>query len=882
MKTTRRDFLQASAMASLVAAAPASSVAGVPRASSIADDKELDGYELAKYHIFVRTKPGPTYFEGLLLGNGDIGVCAVVRPDALGLYISKSDCWDIRVTEESEKEVRPFSEILEMWKRASVELKEKGSYDGQSVEDAAFFREYSNRVGASYSKPWPRPWPCGTVWLKWDPRWVEPITYSLNPANGVFTLELKIQPFRDAERRVKLTVLVDWETGCLTIDSDSIPEISVIYAPATDGLTASPFGGENITVRPDQLPRPELSRRVGAEACEFSCFQYLPAIGPSKENPNPPRSDRDRNFALHGYIEGAWSVSRIESNGSIVFSVKSNERLRLSIAVATPRDILLRRRELEGNSGHDPASWITISQDHVYSMQDRDTPAFVEKLAVSSAKQPFAQQQQASEAHWRAFWSASAVRFQDEALERIWYHNQYFLACCLRKYRTAPGLFANWSYEGIGTAWHSDYHLDYNCQQVYWGVFSSNRIDMHQPYLELVENLLPMSEKFAQESFKLAGAFFPLSAYPVPSQIVPYPALPWGYQICMTPWAVQSLWWQYLYTQDQQYLRRVYPIMRSAASFLAGYVTKEADGRYHIFPSISSENWGCTVDFKLNKDCILDLALTRFLLNAMVEASMILSQDDADRILWKEISDNLAPYPMATGPHGEVWIDIQNASTEHVYNVPITLAPVFPGEQVGIDKGMESLDLATRTARTMRLEGGNDLVSQPLIRARLGMLDLDWFKGQIEYCMLPNGVSNDRVRQTGGRYSMSTDLDFMMRMGLWCENFAVPVVLNECMLQSYSGTIRLFPNVLNLGPARFEKLRAVGAFLVSAAYDGKTVTKFEVHSEKGVPLRFVSPWPQESVRVTRVRDGKRLDPQRQGDSWIVPTEPGERYSVTDA
>ncbi len=93
----------------------------------------------------------------------------------------------------------------------------------------------------------------------------------------------------------------------------------------------------------------------------------------------------------------------------------------------------------------------------------------------------------------------------------------------------------------------------------------------------------------------------------------------------------------------------------------------------------------------------------------------------------------------------------------------------------------------------MRLEGGNDLVSQPLIRARLGLLDLEWFKRQIEYCMLPDGVSNDRVRESGGRYSLTTDFDFMMRMGLWCENFAVPVVLNECMLQSYTGKIRLFP-----------------------------------------------------------------------------------------
>ena len=860
-------------------------IAPEPKASppgsrrSINDGKGLNGFEIAGSHPLVRTKPGPTYFEGMLLGNGDVGACAVVRPDALGLHLSKSDCWDIRVTEGSEKEVRPFSEILEMWKRASAELSRDGNHDGESVEDAGFFREYVGKVGEAYSKPWPRPWPCGTIWLKWDARWAEPMSYRLNPANGVFTLELKITSLNDRERIAKLTAFVDWDSGRISIESDPIPDVSIIYSPEIDGFNAGAFDSGHIETHPDQLPRPILKHEVMAEATHFSCYQEFPAIGSSSRNPNPPRSDKDRNFSLHGHIEGVWPVSSIEASDSLVFSPKSNRSLRFEVAIATPRDLLLRRLESQRSGDNQPANWISISQTHIYSAEDLKTGAHAEQITVAASKLPFDSLKELSESHWREFWSASAVRFQDETLERIWYHNQYFLACCLRKHRTAPGLFANWSSGSIGSAWHSDYHLDYNCQQVYWGVFSSNRVDMHQPFLELVENLLPMSEKFAQESFKLPGAFFPLSAFPVPSQIVPYPVPPWGYQICMTPWAVQSLWWQFLYTQDHKYLQRVYPILLAATRFLASYLTKEEDGRYHVFPSISSENWGCTVNFKLNKDCILDLALTRFLMNAMVNASSVLDQDQEERQHWKEIADNLAPYPTSSGPHGEVWLDILNAPPEHVYNVPITLAPVFPGEQVGMDSGKEFLEVATRTARTIRLEGGNDLVSQPLIRARLGMLDLNWFKGQIEYCMLPDGVSNDRVRESGGRYSLSTDFDFMMRMGLWCENFAVPVVLNECMLQSYSGIIRLFPNVLNLGAARFEKLRAVGAFLVSAAFDGSTVTQFEIFSEKGGLLRFISPWQHQSVRVVRSRDQKHIDTQRNGTIWSAETNAGEHYSI---
>jgi hypothetical protein len=71
----------------------------------------------------------------------------------------------------------------------------------------------------------------------------------------------------------------------------------------------------------------------------------------------------------------------------------------------------------------------------------------------------------------------------------------------------------------------------------------------------------------------------------------------------------------------------------------------------------------------------------------------------------------------------------------------------------------------------------------------------------------------------------------------------------------------------------------VGAFLVNAAYDGKVVTTFEVLSEKGSLLRFISPWPEKSIRVIRSRDGERIEGRRDGDAWVVPTESGERYSI---
>jgi hypothetical protein len=61
-------------------------------------------------------------------------------------------------------------------------------------------------------------------------------------------------------------------------------------------------------------------------------------------------------------------------------------------------------------------------------------------------------------------------------------------------------------------------------------------------------------------------------------------------------------------------------------------------------------------------------------------------------------------------------------------------------------------------------------------------------------------------------------------------------------MQSYDGTIRLFPNWPLEQDAEFYNLRAVGAFLVSASVQEGRVSGIRVLSEAGAPLRIVLPW----------------------------------------
>lgn len=784
MPTSRRNFVLGAA--------------GLPAAAmAAATAPPLDGFQIARRHKIARTLPTPDFFEGMLLGNGDIGVCITVRPDALGLHIGKSDSWDIRVSEDHMRHVLPFAGVLKLWDKAGEESKQQGKPEAVYLEDSnPALREYTGKAASSYQKTWPRPWPCGIVWVHWDVPSFRVVRQELDPANGLFTLELA-----RGGQGVHLFCFVNTAAGHICLWSEeAAPFRSVAYYPNIDAQA--------------QLPEPQTTAVCNTGEAQFTCLQSFPAAPPSSAG---------RSFALHGVVQGDWECA--QPPGVPVFHGPRPQALRLDIALYTPRD-------------------------------HADPAAEAARVVRELSKRPARALQEESEAFWRDYWSRSAVALDDPELERLWYRNQYWLGCCLRRGKVAPGLWGNWTSGRIGTAWHGDYHMNYNTQQVFWGVFSSNHADQHLPYIELVENLLPMAETTAKEHFGLPGAYFPHSAYPAPSQAVPYPAPPWAYEICETPWTVQSLWWHYLYTLDEAILRRVYRPLKEAARFIAAYAKRGDDGWFHLNPTVSPENWGFTVDRRLNQDCIMDLALARFLLNAVAEASRILGVDSGERSRWADLRDRLAPYPSAQGPSGEVWLDVRNAPTGWIYNVPVTLAPVFPGEQVGLGGDPRLLQIARRTAAAVRLEGGNDVVYQPLIRARLGMLDLAWFKDEVRYCQAPNGIVQDRVRQTGGRYSETTDFDFMTRMGVWTENLSLPAVLNECMLQSYSGILRLFPNTQNLRPARFRNLRARGAFLVTAAWDGRRVSPVEIFSEKGALARIANPWHPDRATVAALPSGQ--------------------------
>jgi hypothetical protein len=108
------------------------------------------------------------------------------------------------------------------------------------------------------------------------------------------------------------------------------------------------------------------------------------------------------------------------------------------------------------------------------------------------------------------------------------------------------------------------------------------------------------------------------------------------------------------------------------------------------------------------------------------------------------------------------------------------------------------------------------------------------------------------------------------------ENVAGFLAVNEMLLQSHEGVIRLFPVWPMEHNARFGGLRAVGAFLVSAELKDGVIAGVKIISEKGRACTVQNPWPNRKVRL--VRQGSATE-HATGDRFTFKTAEGETLEL---
>ena len=493
----------------------------------------------------------------------------------------------------------------------------------------------------------------------------------------------------------------------------------------------------------------------------------------------------------------------------------------------------------------------------------------LKRLRALDANVP-AQLEDAHVRWWNDFWKRSSVSVPDVKLERLWRAGMYFLGSSRQPGKQAPGLQGIWNgYNRPG--WHTDYHTDMNVQMSFWPAYTGNQLELTEPFNRLFAvEMVKEARRQAQQFFKRPGLYIPLAPGPHGHEL----AGPWMW-LFGGAWVAQHYWWHYLYTGDTDYLRKYYPFLKDIAAFCESYIKKNEEGVYEIYPSQCPEMGypGHPLMRVWGKNSAPDLAFSKVLFSALAQASELLDVDVADRKRWADIRDHLAPYPLIDGHLAP----LEHPEFRKAHGGIMALSPIFPAGAFGLGSAPELLSMARRSFEAGKARnGGHATVWSAAIAARLGLADeaVLLLHSYIERWGLENGL-----------YLLGPDLHSPgLSAGIMQADapIAFATSVNEMLLQSLDGVIRVFPAVPNDWTAEFETLRAAGAFLVSSRVENGRTRWVRLLSERGGPAVVQDPFgvTEVTLRVSGQGGGGPSTLRRNaGGTFRFDTTAGATYTL---
>lgn len=471
---------------------------------------------------------------------------------------------------------------------------------------------------------------------------------------------------------------------------------------------------------------------------------------------------------------------------------------------------------------------------------------------------------------WKDMWTRSYVETHDSLLDRHYLSSVYLLASAYnRRSPACGGMYGVWNMEDE-MMYHGDIHLNYNSQAGFYSVFSANRPELALPFFDFIERVVPEGRRRAREDMgsmhpswqgkACRGLLFPVSALGIGCFYGSY----WQ-QTMNAPFNVPLFSWYYEYTGDEDFLRRrAYPFIRECGDFYEDYMRKEPFGdsyRYTITTGGHENSWD------LNPPS--DLGFVEQTFSLLLRYSELLGVDADRRALWRDILAHLPEYKIVRPtkqPNQGLPVYAKNEAGWDWPAHVIQLHPVYPCEVLTL----HSDSTARQIARNTLYYYG---VSQRGFTETMNELGLSAFVMGARLGFSPEILAENLrtlIRRAGA--------NFLIADGHHClEKTAAVETINSMMLQSVDGILHLFPCWLP-EPASFTRLRAKGAFLVTAAYDGKAVTSLTVESEMGKPCRLWNPWPGKRVRATE--NGRPVPVSQTGGLVEFATEKGKRYEVS--